>query len=262
MSNCEQIRADAAGLVTLPEGHADRVVGFAHAESCEGCAAALAEGQQLHRFLEELPLEPVSADVLQQAHAAVIFEWDAEDSAQSIAAGRPVWLPRIVLPLTMLAGWVALLALAKQTNAGSLPYSISLIAVAVVLGGLVDKLSKALVGVSIIASSAFSLAVSHGPAMAQAHGLHCVAAELALVALPLIAMVFMVASGRVRSSSRWALMATAGVAGLAAQASLHAACAGHSLLHLGVFHTGGVVLAVALAAAISFIPRLGGPNVA
>jgi|GEM_PF-1681734 hypothetical protein len=260
MSNCDQIRSDAAGLVTLAEGDADRVAAFAHAEACEGCATALAEGDQLRLFLAEFPAEPVCPDVLQNARAAVLSEWDAESQLQTVPSASASWLPRLLLPLTILAAGAGMLALAKHTNAGSLPYSLAFLGVAVLLGGFIDKLSKALVGVSIVASAAFSLAMSHGPTMAQAHGLHCIGAELAIVAIPLIAMSFMVATGRFRSSSRWGLMATAGVAGLAGQASLHAACAGHSLLHLGAFHTGGVVVAIALAAAISFIPQLRGAN--
>jgi hypothetical protein len=119
MSACDELRAKAAGVASLPE----RAEYLRHGRGCAGCMAALREGEKLMRLIESSPLPAPSPQALQRASAAILSELRAASIELRPATSRPRWLlqgaaaiPGFLLPLLIARhldreGWAAALLL-------------------------------------------------------------------------------------------------------------------------------------------------------
>jgi hypothetical protein len=238
-ATCDQLRADAAGLMSLPGGAPERERAEAHARTCAGCASALADGRRLLALIEATPLPAPSAAALQRASAAILADFD----------GAPRFAAIVVA--IVLAAWAVPLALirAPLTMGLDLGVSLMLVAFAAVSASLV--ITKAGRGgfVFVLASALLGLWPSEGMmALEVPVGAHCALIEgLTAVGTGLAAFLAARALGR-SAFDKPVLLAGLGGGALAGHAALQIGCsASHSLSHAAVFHTAPVALAVGLA---------------
>lgn len=236
MSTCDELRQDAAGMASLPDGDPERERYLLHARGCDGCMQALREGEQLMRLIEASPLPAPAPAALRRASAPILSQ---------LRPARPRWIwlsaaavvPGFLLPLFLKVhldgeSWTAALA-------------------ALLLAGLLAAAAGALRGGALVvlaAAAAFALAAGGVPGLPvgrvlYAGELDCTFFELAAAALPLAATAWVFRGNRMPGA-----LATAAAAGaLAGQAALHVGCPGsHSPVHLWVFHVGGVAAAALL----------------
>jgi hypothetical protein len=252
---CAEIQAQAAGLASLPPTDAARIAARAHASSCAACTAALAEGETLMRVLDEaLPLESLQPEALQRTAQEILSELDRGRPARTrVGAGG---LGAIALALS--ASWLLPLAAGHKLGAGAgvwMSAALAALAAAttaasIALGGL------ALAAIPLLSLVASALGSTGGPVRLAA-GLPCLLFELGL-AFPAFAVATVLAFKRLMPEPRSALPAAAGGGALIGQAVLHLNC--HALPshgHLFIFHTGGVLLALALGAVICRSLRFG-----
>lgn len=230
MSACEELRANAAGVASLPEGDPEREAYLQHARTCSGCMAAFREGEKLFAALGQSRLPGPSARALRQASAPILADlrpvrWPLGAVTALVAFAVPVLFARH----RDWEGWIAasivlLLAAALGASAGLL---------------------RAGAWVGLAASAGFAIAAGGIPGFSAAEwglaarlGLDCLGLELLGGAIAFAAVVRL---GRGRGVS----LASAAAAGaLAAQAALHLTCGAHAQApHLWVFHVGGVAVA-------------------
>ena len=246
---CEEIAADAMGLMALPADAPERARAEEHATTCAACARALGEARQLLAMLDGATAPAPSAGALARAAAPVLAELDAAHAG--VGVGRLA----AAVAAAVLAAWALPLALARGPIASGSPFALSLglaalAAVASVAtvrwGGRVALVFPAL-------SAATALLVATGGALEPAAGVHCAFIE-AMTAGGVGAVAWLAARAlAARGLASTALkppvvVAAVGGGALAGHAALHLACAGATELpHVLVFHTGPVVLAVGLA---------------
>jgi hypothetical protein len=258
---CPDIQRDAAGLASLPRGASERRAAFEHARTCAACAAALAEGESLMRVLgEALPLEATQPEALSRAKAEIM----AELRAEAVAGGgldhpvpprrRPVGVAGALMGAVAAAYLLATGLGTKLPPDGRAAASVAVALTAVLATGI-----ALLLGTSVPLIPVVSFAVSGwkaGPgALDPAVGLHCLGFEGMMSLLPLTLAAVLAWRRRLDKASGLLMTAAAGGA-LAGQAALHALChAQQSYAHLLVFHTGGVLLALAIGAAVARLLR-------
>lgn len=230
MSTCEELRAKAAGVASLPEDDPERQEYVRHAQACPGCMAALREGERLVAALARAELPPPSRGALERASAPILAEmrpvrWPLRTAAALAAFAVPLLFSRH----RDWEGWAAALvalavATALSTTAGAL---------------------HAGAWVALAASAGFAIGAGGipgfgdaGAGLAPRIGLDCFGLEILGGAI---------AAGLVlwrRDRVPGSLPAMAAAGALAAQASLHLACGAHAEApHLWVFHVGGVAAA-------------------
>ncbi len=233
MSACEELRANAAGIASLPEGDPEREAYLSHARGCAGCMEALREGEKLLAALSRSELPPPSRNALRRASAPVllrlrIFRWPLRASAALAAFVVPVLFARHRDP----EGWAAALLV---------------LALAAALAGSAGALPAG-AWVALAASAGFAVAAGGIPGFSNSEwglagrlGLDCFAIELFGAVLAAAAVIW---RGRTSATS---LAASAAAGALAAQAALHLTCGAHAQApHLWVFHVGGVAAAALL----------------
>lgn len=237
--SCDEVRADAMGLMALPADAPDRVRAEAHAQTCAACAGALAEGRKLLALIDAAPLPAPSPAALQRASAAILADFD----------GAPRFA--VIVVAIVLAAWAIPLALMRApiTLGMDLGVSLMLVAFAAVSASLV--ITKAGRGgfIFVLASVLLGIWPSQGLNALEAHvGAHCALIEaLTAAGVGVGALLAARALGR-RAFDKPVLLAGLGGGALAGHAALQIGCsAGHSLSHAMMFHTGPVALAVGLA---------------
>jgi hypothetical protein len=236
---CDEIRADAAGLMALPAGAPERERAEAHARTCAGCAGALADGRRLLALIEAAPLPAPSPAALQRASAAILADFDGAPRFAAIVVG------------IVLAAWAVPLALTRAPIALGMDLGVSLmlVALAAVSASLVITKAGRGGGLFVLASALLGLWPSEGMmALEIPVGAHCALIEgLTAVGTGLAAFIAARALGR-SAFDKPVLLAGLGGGALAGHAALQIACtANHHLSHAAVFHTGPVALAVGLA---------------
>jgi len=230
VTTCEELRAKAAGVASLPEDDPERQEYLRHARTCPGCAAALRDGEKLLSVLARAELPPPSPRALERASAPILAEmrprrWPLRAAAALAAFAVPLLFSRH----RDWEGWAAALvvlavATALSTTAGVL---------------------RAGAWVALAASAGFAVGAGgipgfgdSGAGLAAHTGLDCLSLEILGGAI---------AAGLVlwqRDRVRGSLPAMAAAGALAAQASLHLVCrANTEAPHLWIFHVGGVAAA-------------------
>jgi len=248
-SLCDEIAADAAAWEAMPADAPERVRAEAHAATCPTCARALAEGRRLLELLDAAALPAPSAAALRNASASILAELDAATPARA-GAGRLAG----AVAATVVAMWAVPLALSRRPIAGGreLAASLGLALLAAVASAATITLGGAVAVAFPVISAAASLLAGSGYELAAGPGLHCALIE-GLVA----AGAGLATWGVARALGRRALdapvwVAALGGGALAGHAALHETCAAATQVpHTLVFHTGPVLLAVALAFAVT-----------
>jgi hypothetical protein len=237
--SCDELRADAAGLMALPAAAPERERAEAHALTCPGCASALAEGRRLMSLIEAAPLPAPSAAALQRASAAILSDFDGAPRFAAIVVG------------IVLAAWALPLALTRApiTMGLNLGVSLMLVAFAAVSASLV--ITKAGRGGFIFVLASVLLGLWPGQSMSglEPHiGVHCALIEaMTAIGAGVGALLAARALGRA-VFDKPVLLAGLGGGALAGHAALQIGCsASDSVSHAAVFHTGPVALAVGLA---------------
>lgn len=247
---CAEIQNNAAALALLDASDDERRAAEAHAESCPACAAALSEGRKLAELLGSLPESTPSRETLERAAAPI----GADLRTTRHQAG-------LAIVIGTLVGWGAILGLCRPGVDLARWLQAGIAASVAVLGGrLALRYGGRLVVAAIIASGLFALAVgSDGPFVPLA-GLHCIFIELVVTAIALVPTLF-VLTRRGQPTRIGFVAGMAAAAACAGHAALDLVCAARiSLPHLLAFHTGGVLLAALLGAALAEVPawRRGG----
>jgi hypothetical protein len=230
VSACDELRAKAAGVASLPQGDPEREAFLEHARGCPGCMEALREGEKLLAALERSALPPPSARALRRASSPILAEL------------RPARWP--VRVSTALAAFAIPLLFSRQRDWEGWAAAALVLGLATVLSATAGAL-RAGAWVALAASAGFAIAAGGipgfdggGEGLAVRIGLDCFALEM-LGAAAATAFVLW-RQGRIAGS----LPATAAAGALAAQAALHLACTAHGQApHLWVFHVGAVAAA-------------------
>jgi hypothetical protein len=242
---CAEIQRDAAALALV--GDADAA---AHAAGCPDCARALAAAAPFAAAVGAAATAPPAEAALVRAQDAVRAAL-ARDRvlitrtvAGAVAAAAGVLVSGVVLGMAQLHGGGRLWA---QAAVG--------LAFAVAAGASVLRLGARVVGLALLVSVLFAVLAGSGTSLAADVAPSCVVAELVAAAVAL-APTLWIAARRAWPSGAGFLAAVAATGALAGQATLNLLCPVRAALpHLVVFHTGGVVLAAALGAALALLPR-------
>ena len=235
MSVCDRIEARSMVLAALPDSDGERTAARSHAVTCPDCARALHEGDLLLELVAA-GLRPDAPDAaLARTERAVLDAWDKE-SAPGVLSG---------------AAAIGLFAVLCLSAGGQLVHdagSWAVAAVAASLAALVPSfpsLKRRTVPILLGVSFALALIAFAGapvPSRSAHPGVSCLAVEL--VASLLAVALSSVANGRAGVAAALAL---------AAQSALHLSCPVRgAMLHLMIFHAGGVLAAAALASRIQF----------
>ncbi|HZX95906.1 MAG TPA: hypothetical protein VFE90_15395 [Myxococcales bacterium] len=228
MNPCDELRAKAAGVASLPEGDPERQAFLEHARTCPGCLEALREGETLMAALGRASLPAPSAAALRRASEPVLRElrpvrWRLKALAAIAAAAVPILFARH----HDWQGWAAALVVLFAATALSASAG----------------LWKAGAWVALAASAGFAFAAGGVPGIPHAGagfvpgiGVDCFGLEILGGAVAVMAAL--------RSAGRGSLATAAAAGALAAQAALHICCSARlQAPHLWLFHVGGVAAA-------------------
>lgn len=227
---------------------ATRAAFDAHLEGCDGCRAYVRQLEVTRQALRRVPAPTVSP-ALQQALMAEFDAWaKAGVGAVALPAGRvPV---RRFSPWGAMAAvgtFVLLVAFARQRSQSPKDWLVAggLAVAALAVSSLASRFAVGIVLAAVGASIAAGLMGGGAGAFEAATGAECLATELVAAGV-VAAAAWAGVRGESRSVMRSAL-SLGGVAGaLAADAALQLVCPAHeALLHLLVFHLGGVALVAA-----------------
>ena len=246
-TECDRIRAEAAGLAALRPDDPERVAAAAHARGCPGCERALREAERLQSLLAELEPEPVPVETLERVSHDIGASLRREAWRRRAASVGAVWVSASV--------FVGLARARSQSPADwALAAVMWSLAVVVALAARRTPLLATIVAVAASGTAA-ALFGRAGP-LVPSLGVECVATELASAAVVAVAA-WRVARGGARSPARPPLVAAAVAGALAGDAALQVTCAAHAYVpHLLAFHVGGVLLAAAVASVLTRSPRV------
>ncbi|HVP67965.1 MAG TPA: zf-HC2 domain-containing protein [Anaeromyxobacteraceae bacterium] len=247
MLTCKQITEMATDRA---DGALDAVARLAfdeHLRACDGCRAYVRQLEVTREALRRLPETEVSP-AFSDALLATFDAWTATQG------GRFSPWPAVGV-LGML---VLLVAFARQRSQAPEDWVIAaaLAGAALAVASLAGRLAMGIVVAAVAAALVGALAGGSAGALDFAAGVECFALEL-VSAVVVAGVAWLGVRGRSRVGARTAL-AMGGLAGaLAADAALQMTCKAHgALLHLVVFHLGGVLLVAVGAAAVVRSARL------
>jgi hypothetical protein len=228
VSTCDELRAKAAGVASLPEDDPERREYVRHARTCPGCSAALEAGERVLAALARAELPPPSRQALERASAPILAEL------------RPVrWRLRTVAAL---AAFAVPMLFSRHRDWEGWAAALVVLAVATALSVTAGVL-RAGAWVALAASAGFAIGAGGIPGFAGVGarlggGLDCFALEMLGGAVAAGLLLWQ----RERVPGSLPAMAAAGA--LAAQASLHLVCPEHAEApHLWSFHVAGVAVA-------------------
>jgi hypothetical protein len=239
---CDDLRRDAAGLAAMRPGHPERDAAFLHARDCPGCQEALRKGAALIALLDALPApEAPPKAVLARVAAAIAAETRRARALTGRAAGVAAGV-----------AWVAFLLFARHHETAAPVWIgavvVGLAALAVAIAG--PRLGGWVAAATVGASTLFALVAGTGRELEPAAGLHCFVSEL-LAGTAAFGAAMWMRRRHGEAETPWSFAAVAAAGALAGQAALNVVCGARDALpHLLVFHTGGVLVAAALGAAI------------
>jgi hypothetical protein len=255
---CDEIAADAMGLVALPREAPERARAEEHARTCADCTRALTDSRHLLGMVDVAlaALPAPSPAALARASAAVLAELEPRRGAVAATAGAGRLAGAVAA--AVIAAWALPLALARGPIAAGAPFALSfgLAAVAAVASVATVRWGGRVAAVFPLLSALTAFLVGTGRALDAAGGLHCALVET-MTAAGVGAAAWLAARGVAKAPPRPdVVVAAVGGGALAGHAALHLACgAATELPHVLVFHTGPVAIFVALALVLTASAR-------
>jgi hypothetical protein len=260
MTICEEIAADAVGLVASPPDAPERARAEAHAREHAPCAAALAEARRVLALLDATPgPPPPTPEALQRAAAPILADLEA-------GAMRPARRSRRIAVATggaAVAAWALPVALARHPVSGGRAFgtSVALAALAALAAAATISAGGFVAAAFPLFSAAFSLMTGENGALEAGLGVHCALIEVGSGAGAVVLAWLATRKAATPDDRPSLIVAAAGGGALAAQAALHVTCeASFDMPHLIVFHTGAVLLVMGLALLAAYVlfarPRL------
>jgi hypothetical protein len=258
---CQEIAADALGLVALPQDAPERMGAEAHARTCADCTRELAEARRLLGMVDVAlaALPAPSPAALARASAPVLADLAPGGGAVAARAGAD----RLALAVAaaVVAAWALPLALARGPieTGGPFALSLGLAALAAIASAATVRWGGRVAAAFPILSALTAFLVGTGRALDAAGGVHCAFVET-MTAAGVGAAAWLAARGLAKSPPRpEVVVAAVGGGALAGHAALHLACgAATELPHVLVFHTGPVAIFVALALVLTASARRAG----
>lgn len=247
----EHLSPDEMALLAMsPEDDTQRVAFVSHASSCEACGEQWHRAERLARLLSSLATPPApSPTSLARTQARVHALMAAEPRALVLASPNAHMNAFAVAGAVLVSVVVALSLSGPAISASRMVVALATIGVAALLPSLALRSPRSAIGVSGLALS-LSMALgwldySEYPLIAG-HAAGCMEMEMAIAALPLLAMLGLSRSAGTRMSALQT--AAAGACGaLAGQGVLLTSCAADaSVLHVLLYHVAGVALMAAL----------------
>jgi hypothetical protein len=254
---CAERQTNAAGIASLPEDAPERREAVEHARACSACRAALAEGEALMRLLAEAePIPALRAEVAARAKTEILTALASEvapKGAGSTSAASSAWQPTAAVAAAVVGAYLLPLAGGRRlTGAGVAPSLVLALIAALATGAAFAWGGVLLAAIPVVSALASFLAGTEGP-LGLSVGVHCLLMEAGLALPPLAVAAVLAWRGKLRRRSAALVAASMGGA-LAGQAALRVLChAEQSHVHLLTFHTGGVLVAIALG---GFVARL------
>jgi hypothetical protein len=232
--------ADRAGfLAALAKDDPERVEAEAHAQACNPCREAFAEGLGLVALLDESqPLSPPSPDLLARAASAI-----ERQSAGEASVNRRVMWGSVV---GVLVAWAFQLTVGSGFSPDMDHVGASLIVLGVALAGVTVLRNQAKLTIGLVAATSLAMVWVAGTTegLAPGIGIRCSFRELWAAGLTWI-LAGAVARRVDAPLGRWKLTAIVGCGALAALAGQHLACeVPHAHGHLLLFHFGAVALVI------------------
>lgn len=241
MTDCDRIRADAAGLAALPAGDVERREAWAHARGCPACARALEEAERLQAVLADVAPPPLGDVAPARAPRAIVSELRREARRRMLASA-----------VAVAAAFALCVALAHHRSPSRLDWALALAlaASAGALGMASRRWAVAVVAVAPIAALVAAMGAGAAGALRGPLGVECIATELACAAFVVLGAWLALRRGT-SSLAPGSVAAGAASGAVAGAAALQLTCPAHaSLPHLLAFHVGGVLLAAAVAGAV------------
>lgn len=239
MTDCASLRAQAAGLVALPEDDPQRGEAMAHARGCAGCARALREAERLQGLLGEAEPGRVPAEVLAKASQTILSDLRREVRRRVAASAGAAC-----------AAFALLLLVSRHRSPALEDRAIAagLAVAAAALAAAATRWARAAIPAAVAAALAGAAFAGSSGQLGGGLGVDCVAAEIAAAGMVVGAM-WLALRGGSTSPARSAVAAAAAAGALAGDAALQLTCGERSSLpHLLLFHVGGVLAAAALGA--------------
>jgi hypothetical protein len=238
LTECDRVRADAAGLAALPPGDPDGAAARAHARGCVACAVALGEAERLHAVVGGWKPPPPSAGAFERASRSILAELRREARRRAVGS-----IAAVVASVAIVVGF----ARSRSASARDWWLAALLLAVAVAVAAIARRTPSLATGGAVAIAVAAAIASGRPGPLDPALGVECLATELAAAAA-VIGAVWLALRGGTTSPAPWAVAAAAAAGALAGDAALQVTCAAHDAApHVMAFHVGGVVVAAAAA---------------
>jgi hypothetical protein len=235
--------ADKSGFIaSLPRNDPQRQLAEKHARICAPCRAALEDGCRLDAMLRREMSPSQTSEARIRNPSAQATEPEVDDSSRRLAwvtvgAAAVAWAFQL-----MVGGGFEL-------DLDCAAVSLGVLAIAIGSVTLLKGRPRLVIAVAVATSGLLAYLSGTAAGFEPGIGVRCTFRELWGTAI--MWTIVMVASRRAGfAPSRWNATAMAAAGALATHAGQHLACkVPHSEAHLLVFHLGGVILAILLAAA-------------
>jgi hypothetical protein len=234
--------ADKSGFIaSLPTNDPQRKLAERHALTCAPCREALEDGSRLVAMLSrEMSRSQTRNKQIRNQNAPGI-ESEVDDSPRRLA-----WVT--VGAAALAWGFQLMVGGGFELDVDCATVSLGVLAIAIGSITLLKGRPRLVIGVAVATSGLLAYLSGTAAGFDPGIGIRCTFRELWGTAI--MWTIVMVASRRAGfAPSKWNATAVAAAGALATHAGQHLACkVPHSEAHLLVFHLGGVILAILLAA--------------
>jgi hypothetical protein len=264
LTDCDRIRADAAGVAALPAGDAEREEAWAHARGCPACARLLDEAERLQAAIgaavSSAPTTDATGPVIAalrgrgapaargpgRAEAVIVSELRREARWRTLAS-----------VVAVCAAFVVVVALTGHRSTSihdwASAFALALAACAAALGAASRRWAIGAVIAAPVAALGLALATGAAGRLRPSLGVECLATELAC-SVAVVAGAWLVLRRGTSSLGTRAVVAGAAAGALGGAAALQLTCPEQtSLPHVLAFHVLGVAGAAVGAGAIGRI---------
>ena len=236
--SCEYIADNAAGISSLSSQDREYQLAHEHAQACEDCAAALAQGAYTVAWIDKAARLATPDPKVIHALAIKVRERLHREEARA----QRVWPLAAAALILVEAGALLGFYPGKDDLTWALAIALTLASAASLWATLARRQSGYLVALAAISIASVGVNGSSGGELHAAIGSHCMMFELMTATAPLALGATLLRLRKIEGAQR--VMLASGFAGaVVGQAVLlHACPAQQSLMHLLGFHVVGVLL--------------------